>query len=140
MFCKSYGALACFLVVAAIELTCESSLAADRIRAYHFGEDDPGAMLGGMVLDTQDYQQEPVPGSDIAGGSDFVPLVSEPLEEPTYVEGRGGPGSLAVEFDGLFGRLTSPPFDPRNFANSFTTLSQAWIKPDSEKEGQQQYI
>jgi hypothetical protein len=119
-----------------------SSRAAEKIRVYEFGENDPGAMLGGEVIETQDSQVPPVPGSDVAGGADSVPLFAEFLEEPTYVEGRGGPGTFAIDFDGEFDRLTSPAFDPRNFngPDSFNALSQAWLKPDSAKQGQQQNV
>jgi hypothetical protein len=113
-----------------------SALGAVKERYYPLGEGDEGAAIGGQVLSTEDILDSP---SDGAGS--LVPLTAfTDSEAPTYVEGRDGPGSLAVEFDGIDDRLESPAFDPRHFGGSFAALSQAWVWPDASGSGTDQAI
>lgn len=125
-----------------------SARAAEKIRYYPMGEADDGAIVGGVVMSTEDIQLPPevdVDGTaifDLEG--DFVPLVAANDDvAPIYALGRLGEGSLSLQFDGVDDQLTSGPFDPRWFRPgppTFSALSQAWIYPDPDGEGLAQSI
>ena len=94
------------------------------------GEADGGAAVGLEVDSTEDVLEPPTMDAD--GGDvfdqegDFVPL-DVTMGAPQYALGRGGEGSLAIDFTGG-DLLSSGAFDPRNF-NTFSALSQGWVKP-----------
>ncbi len=115
--------------------------AAEKVRVYPFGEEDAGSGIDEIVEQTNDVQVPPSQNANgdpvFDAGGEFVPLNAE--GEPVYVEGREGAGSLAIDFDGVDDRLTSVPFDPRNFS-TFASLSQAWVRPDSEGSGRRQAV
>jgi hypothetical protein len=138
------GKLLCVLLVAA-----NFGLAAEKARVYPMGEEDPGIALGEFVITTDDIEAGPTvnaggqPVSDGAGL--FVPLDSFSDESaPKYVQGRTGPGSIAIAFDGVNDQLSAAVFDPRNFDPAtgwqFNTLSQAWVWADPAGNGREQVI
>ncbi len=104
---------------------------AEKVRVYPMGEADGGAAVGLEVDSTEDVLEPPTMDAD--GGDvfdqegDFVPL-DVTMGAPQYALGRGGEGSLAIDFTGG-DLLSSGAFDPRNF-NTFSALSQGWVKPD----------
>ena len=104
-------------------------------RVYPMGEDD-AITIGESVVITEDIQSS---ATDEQGGFVSLEAAGDDSTFPTYVEGRDGPGSFAIDFDGTSDRLLGLSFDPRNFG-SFAALSQAWIKPDSSASGQRQFI
>jgi hypothetical protein len=114
--------------------------AAEKVRVYEMGESDPGAMLGEETNDTFDSLEFlEVPG-DVAP---LVDLSGFGPEAPTYVVGRDGDGSLALDFDGFSDILTGAPFDQRDYAanrQEFRALSPAWVKPDSASLGFPQVV
>src|SRR5687768_11461379 len=134
------------LVVFAL-LTSESLGVIARQRVYTLGEDDPGAMVGQPLvgLQTNDIQDSP---ADRAGGPEgtsvpFVPMTAASADmSPRYVSVSDRPGasagSLGIAYDGVDDQLVGAHYDPRNFAGSFTTLSQAWVKPAAL--GSEQFI
>ena len=120
---------------------------ATNARFYEMGESDPGAAIGGAVdltNGTVDIQSgtDPTYGDDDQG--EFVPLTVGLADQPSYVEGWSGSGSLAIDFDvvGDFGgQLTSGPIDPRYWEpNNWAILSQAWVKPDIARTGTRQTL
>ncbi|MCP4190085.1 MAG: LamG domain-containing protein [Planctomycetaceae bacterium] len=130
--------------ICAIISLSTSAFGAVKVRYYPMGEADAGATVGGVALMTEDIMEPPTenangdPVSDDQG--EFVPLEAVNAgEAPTYVDGRDGAGSLALEFDGDSNLLSSGSFDPRNFS-SFAALSQAWVKPSSEGSDTEQFI
>jgi Concanavalin A-like lectin/glucanases superfamily/PEP-CTERM motif len=127
-------------------------------RVYTMGDNDPGATIGGMPPNSTELTPNRPATNDIqASTTDFgtsatdppqvnlslVPLIVPSVaRSPHYVDAsdRPGaqPGNLALSFDGVDDVMYNvrPPgltaymaFDPRNFAGSFATLSQAWVKP-----------
>ena len=106
--------------------------AAEQVRFYTLGEDDPGAEKGQVAdetFDTIEFQET----------DDIGPLVT--LEGfGTYTDGRDGDDSFGMAFDGSTDFFESIRFDPRDFGGSFTSLSQAWVKPDSESDGIRQQV
>ena len=139
-FVDSFMRQFCFVVVLVV-FAGTTAHAAETVRFYPCGEEDPDAEVGEEVLETTDTQTPPTtdangaPVADSLGES--VPLAA--AGGPLYVEGRQGGDSLAIEFDGVDDTLTSGAFDPRNFS-TFAALSQAWIKPDSDNEGIRQAV
>jgi hypothetical protein len=128
------GAIGC--VILQLSLLTSGALGAVKERYYPFGEADEGAAVGAAAASTTDILDS---ASDAQGS--LVPLVAfTENESPTYAVGRDGEGSLALDFDGVDDRLESPSFDPRDFAGSFSALSQAWVWPDSEGNGADQAI
>ena len=118
--------------------------AAEKVRYYPFGESDDGAAIGEPAFQTEDILEPPTEDADgdpvADGAGEFVALEAIGDDEaPLYVEGFEGPDSLALFFDGDDDRLSSAAFDPRNFS-TFAALSQAWIKPDANASGTQQFI
>lgn len=103
--------------------------AAEIVRNYPMGEADD-AEIGDeaiFTIDTVEFEAD--------GGGITVDL----LGFGTYVEGRNENSPLAISFNGLDEYFQAPAFDPRNF-NSFATLSQGWIKPNSEGLGLEQTV
>lgn len=127
-------------IIALVLAILDTTDAAEKVRFYPCGEDDDGD-LGEEVLETMDIQSSPDVNADGAfvfdSVGEFVLLVAS--GGPVYVEGREGPDSLAIEFDGEDDVLTSGAFDPRDFS-TFASLSQAWVKPSSDKDSEQQYV
>lgn len=130
------GAMA-FLMQGAVQ-------AAETVRLYPCGEEDPDGDLGEIVFETLDVHSPPTEDVDGAPVTDalgeFVTLVAS--GEPIYVEGRAdedGETGLAIEFDGVDDILTSGPFDPRN-SGTFASLSQAWVKPAPSGSGVRQAV
>ena len=125
-----------------------SAHGAEKVRYYPMGEADAGAIVGGVVLSTEDIQEPPT--EDVDGTAifdqmgDFVPLEAVNAgAAPTYAVGRLGEGSFALRFDGEDDQLKSGPFDPRWFRPgppTYSALSQAWVYPDPEGEGLAQAI
>ena len=118
--------------------------AAEKVRLYPFGENDDGAIIGGVAIQTEDILEPPTENADgdpvFDSAGEFVALEAlNDDEAPVYVEGLDGPDSLALFFDGDDDRLSSAAFDPRNFS-TFSALSQAWVKPDATASGTQQFI
>lgn len=112
------------------------SHAAEIVRLYTMGEDDPNAAVGEITegtLDTLPFPEDDPDNTDSAGS--LVDLSGFGV----YTEGRDGPGSLAVDFDGV-DFFEGDQFDPRNFNNFFASLSQGWFKPDSESTGFRQHL
>lgn len=111
--------------------------AAEIVRRYTMGEDDAnpipaiGTDADGTV-DTLEFPDDDPDNADAEG--QLVDLLG--VDFGTYVEGRSGPDSRAVEFDGA-DYFESPRFDPRDFG-TFAALSQGWFKPDSESLGTRQ--
>ncbi|MBN1852551.1 MAG: PEP-CTERM sorting domain-containing protein [Pirellulales bacterium] len=120
---------------------------ATKARVYEMGESDPGAAIGNEVdltNGTVDIQS----GTSSYGDDDmgeFVNLMPDGfLSLPTYVEGREGPGSLAIDFNATEGNVTtlkSARIDPRDWSpNAWAILSQGWILPDSDLSGTRQTV
>ncbi len=154
------GALAPVLALA-LALASSSTLSAyEKIRFYKMGEADPGAVVGGVALMTKDSQSSPTymdgftDGSDYApftmpGGQEFVDLFApSDMESPRYAAGRLT--GLSLQFGGD-DYLEGLPYDPRPnskgtwteadpTAFSYTTVSQAWVKPSSSGSGKRQVL
>jgi hypothetical protein len=132
----------------------------EKVRFYKFGEDDPGATIGGVALSTSDSQSSPMymggftdgPNFDppnVPTGEEFVDLFAvDANSAPKYVAGRLT--GLALEFGGD-DYLEAATFDPRPNSKgewteinpedfSFTTVSQAWVKPSSAGAGSRQVL
>ena len=146
------------LVLAA---ACASTSSAyEKIRFYKMGEADPGAVVGGVALVTKDSQSSPTymdgftDGPDFApfsmpGGEEFVDLAApSAMEAPRYAAGRLT--GLSLQFGGD-DYLEATPYDPRPnskgtwteadpTAFSYTTVSQAWVKPSSAGNGKRQVL
>ncbi len=137
-----------------------SSAAYEKIRFYKFGENDPGAAVGGVILTTADSQSSPTyegeftdgPNWDPPGlpsGEEFVDLSAlGAAEAPMYAPGRLTGLSASFAGDEYLEGATYDPranskgewtaIDPNDY--SFTTVSQAWVKPSASGKGQRQVL
>ena len=132
---RFWGRTVCGFVLQVALLTT-TARGAVKERYYPFGEADPNAVVGGAALSTEDILESPADGQ-----GPLVALTTSSADQaPTYAIGRDGDGSLSLAFDGIDDQLGSPAFDPRNFAGSFSALSQAWIWPDPAGNGGSQSI
>lgn len=125
-----------WLLMVACLATASHLRAAEIVRQYPMGEGDTNPVKGEEAdgtVDTLEFPDSDPANADAAGP--FVDLIGF----GTYVDGRSGPDSFALEFDGV-DFLEGDSFDPRNFRNSFTALSQGWFKPDSESAGIRQHL
>ena len=127
------------VLAALVMVLLQPAYAAEKVRVYFCGDDDPDAEIGEVVLETFDSQTPPTmdaEGNVVADSQgEFVSLVG--AGGPTYVEGRDS--DFAIAFDGVDDNLTSSAFDPRNFS-TFAALSQAWVKPDAASRGRRQAV
>ncbi len=124
-----------------IVLLAWPSQAAEKVRIYEMGEADPFVSeFASTDITTDSSVDSP---ADLLDFDVQVDLFGFDTQAPTYTEGRNGPGSWALDFDGIDDLLTSDPFDPRNFAEDgqeFRTLSQAWVKPNRDGIGRHQVV
>ena len=86
--------------------------AAEKVRLYPFGENDDGAIIGGVAIQTEDILEPPTEDADgdpvFDSAGEFVALEAfNDDEAPVYVEGLDGPDSLALFFDGDDGLAAS---------------------------------
>jgi hypothetical protein len=137
-----------------------TSTAYEKIRVYEFGENDPGAVIGGTALSTVDSQSSPTYMDAFTDGPDFLPpdppagqefvdiFAPDDNSAPTYAAGRLT--GLSLNFGGD-DYLEGDPFDPRPNSKgawtevnpldfSYGTLSQAWAKPSSAGLGTKQVL
>jgi hypothetical protein len=130
------------LVATAIVLIAQATHAGPKERFYTMGDNDPGAVVGGTPpgLQTVDVN----PSTQDAAGS-LVPMTAFSVDDsPRYVAAADRPGAaagnLALEFDGVNDYLSGAQYDPRNFDNFFSAVSQAWVKPAVAASGADQFI
>lgn len=136
------------------------SAAYEKIRFYEFGENDLGAAVGGAILTTADSQSSPTyegkftdgPNWDPPGlptGEEFVNLSAlGDAAAPMYTPGRlTGLSAFFAGDDYLEGATYDPranskgewtAIDPIDY--SFTTVSQAWVRPSASGKGQRQVL